>query len=62
MSISMRNLNKPTQARWAKVGLAIVTAGSTIAGAGSLLGNHTVALAALACTVIGQFIVNALGE
>lgn len=58
----MKNLNKPTPAKWAKLGMAFLSVSSFISGYGVAVNNDIVAYIGLATGILGTFITNLFAE
>jgi hypothetical protein len=56
--MKVSNLNKPTPAKWAKIGLALLSVSTFIAGYGVTANNDIVAYTGLAFGIIGTFLTN----
>lgn len=58
----MSSFNLPTPARMAKVGSALVVLSSTIAGFATSNNSPKIAIAAMACGALGNFICNCFSD
>jgi len=56
--MKLTNLNKPTPARMAKLGMTILSVSTFIAGYGITANNDIVGYIGLACGIIGTFLTN----
>jgi hypothetical protein len=60
--MKLNNYNKPTPAKWAKLGMAILSVSTFIAGYGVTADNDIVAFIGLGCGIIGTFLTNLFTE
>ena len=57
-NVSLKNIHKPTPAKWSKIGMTCVAVSAFISGYGLTAGNETVGYIGLAIGVIGTAITN----
>jgi len=60
--MKLSNVNKSTPAKWAKLGMAILSVSSFITGYGITAGNDTVGYIGLGCGIAGTFLTNLFAE
>lgn len=60
--MKLSNYNKPTPAKMAKLGMAILSVSTFIAGYGITKDNDIVSFIGLGCGVVGTFITNLFAE
>lgn len=58
----VKNLNKPTPAKWVKIGLSLTAVSAAIGGYGLTNGIEWVSYLGLICIVSGTFITNMFAE
>lgn len=62
MKMKAKNINKPTPAKWAKIGMALVAASSAIAGYGLTAGDRIIGYIGVGLSVLGSFISNLFSD
>jgi hypothetical protein len=60
--VKFSNLDLPTPAKWSKLGLAIQSVSTFIAGYGLTSGNEVVGYIGLGCGILGTFLVTLTAE
>jgi len=56
----LSNINKPTSAKWSKLGMAILSVSTFISGYGLTQNDTAVGFVGLVCGIVGTFIINLL--